>query len=105
MSTKIDAEAVLAAVYATIDEINELQPLESQILKAPETVLMGPGSVVDSMGMVSFVVTLEQRLADTFGVPITLADERALSRRSSPFRTVSSLVTYAVGLVGASLRG
>ena len=35
-------------------------------------------------------------IADEFDVHVTLADERAISQRSSPFRTVGTLADYIV---------
>ncbi len=61
--------------------------------------LIGPRSVLDSLGLVTLLVDLEQRLDDEHGLTLTLADERALSQKNSPFRTVRSLTEYIFGLV------
>lgn len=60
----------------------------------PATRLLGEGAVVDSLGLVTLIVDLEQRIEDEFGVVLTLASERAMSRSSSPFRSVQSIVEY-----------
>lgn len=67
-----------------------------------ETELFGEAGILDSVGLVSLVVAVEERLADELGIDVPLADERALSQRHSPYRTVSSLAAYAAGLVPAS---
>ncbi|MBM3267063.1 MAG: hypothetical protein FJZ01_05370 [Candidatus Sericytochromatia bacterium] len=59
-----------------------------------ESVLLGPGALLDSLALVTLIVDVEQRLAD-LGINVTLADGRALSAASSPFRTVSSLAEHA----------
>lgn len=59
-----------------------------------DTALFGSGGGLDSMGLVTLVVEVEQVLAERFGLQITLADDRAMSQRSSPFRTVGTLVAY-----------
>jgi acyl carrier protein len=61
----------------------------------PDTALFGPDGVLDSIGLVSIVVELEQRLSDREGQEISLMNDRALSRTRSPFRTVRSLAEYA----------
>lgn len=61
-----------------------------------ETRLFGAGGVLDSLGLVHLIVLLEARLDERFGIAVTLADERALSERKSPFRTVGSLTDYAL---------
>jgi D-alanine--poly(phosphoribitol) ligase subunit 2 len=58
--------------------------------------LFGAGGALDSLGLVSLVVALEQRIAEGCGVEVTLADEKAMSRRSSPFRTVGALTDYVL---------
>ena len=56
--------------------------------------LYGQEGELDSLGLVNFIVAAEQEFDETFGVPVTLADERALSQRESPFRTIQSLAEY-----------
>jgi len=58
------------------------------------TEIFGKSSLLDSLGLVTMVMELEERLEEEHGVTVVLADERAMSRRSSPFRTLTSLVAY-----------
>jgi hypothetical protein len=59
-----------------------------------ETTLVGPGAAVDSVGLVSLIVDVEQRLEADHGVSVTLASDRAMSQRSSPFRTAGILADH-----------
>lgn len=59
-----------------------------------ETPLFGPSGVLDSLGLVSVLVELEQRISEVSGRTVTLMDDRAMSQASSPFRTVDSLADY-----------
>ena len=59
-----------------------------------ETCLFGEGSDLDSMGIVHLIVDVEARLHQAYGASWILADERALSRNRSPFRTIGSLCQY-----------
>ena len=61
-----------------------------------DTRLIGEKSVVDSIGLVSLIVDLEEKIADKFGKQVILADERAMSMRQSPFRRVDVLADYIV---------
>jgi acyl carrier protein len=63
-------------------------------LTGESTYLIGSGSLLDSLGLVTLIVDLEQRLEDEYGISLTLADERAMSQKNSPFRTVRSLADY-----------
>ena len=87
-------------IFDTIDEINTQLSDNQQLEKATTTSLYGDGGGLDSLGLVNFIVGVEQRLQDTFGFPLTLATERALSQQHSPFRTVQSLIDYIIELLG-----
>ena len=89
-----DPESIVAAIYRAVDWINGELPPDRQLIKAPETRLLGSQSVLDSMHLVSLIVTIEREVEDAFGVALTLADERALSMKESPFRSIQSLADY-----------
>jgi acyl carrier protein len=89
-----DPENIVAAIYRAVDWINGELPPDRQLIKAPETRLLGSQSVLDSMHLVSLIITIERELEDAFGVALTLADERALSMKASPFRSIQSLADY-----------
>lgn len=63
--------------------------------------LFGKDGLLDSIGLVSLVVAVEHAIEDEFGIVLSLADERALSRRNSPYRTIASLADYAAELIQA----
>lgn len=60
-----------------------------------DTPLFGTDGSLDSVGLVSLVVAVEQAIEDELGVSVSLADEKALSQRHSPYRTIGSLAEYA----------
>ncbi|WP_298817372.1 acyl carrier protein [Chloroflexus sp.] len=64
-----------------------------------QTILFGKGAPLDSLALVTMIVDLEQRLEEEYGITLTLADERAMSQRNSPFRTIRSLVDYLERLI------
>jgi acyl carrier protein len=68
----------------------------------PETTLFGAGGVLDSIGLVSVIIELEQKLSDLAGRDVSLMNDRALSRSRSPFRTVGTLAEYAAAEMGRS---
>lgn len=84
-------------IYEAIDEVNET--LDAPIGKKEETVLFGKDAKLDSMGLVSLIITLERLIDEKHGKTITLASEKAFSRRSSPFKTVKSLAEYVEELL------
>jgi acyl carrier protein len=95
-----------SSTYETIVLARLREHLEStqgavSVELGPDTPLLGREGVVDSLGLVSVVVAVEQALADELGIAVSLADDRAFSRKSSPFRTVRTLAGYAAELAGA----
>ena len=56
--------------------------------------LFGGDGPLDSMALVNLLVDLEELIEDDFGISTTLADEKAMSRRTSPFSRVKYLVEY-----------
>lgn len=62
----------------------------------PETDLFGGKSDLDSLGLVALIIALEQNIEDKIGVSLTIADEKAMSLKNSPFRTVQSLEKFLI---------
>ncbi len=83
---------VTRSVFAALAEFNTSEDV--LVAPAPETVLLGPGGAVDSLGLVRLVMVIERRAEDDFGVPVSLTDEKAMSQRNSPFRNVGALIEY-----------
>lgn len=80
-------------ICIVIDELNE-QFSEQKLTKTPETVLFGQGGKLTSLELVNLIVATEQKLEEEFGISITLADEKAMSQKNSPFRTIGTLSEY-----------
>jgi acyl carrier protein len=60
------------------------------------TVLVGSDAVLDSLGVVQLIVEVEQRVEQVHGISITLANDKAMSQKNSPFRTVGVLADHVV---------
>jgi acyl carrier protein len=64
-----------------------------------ETLLLAEGSAIDSMTIVSIVVDLESELTEVFKKEISLSDDKAMSRKISPYENVKNLVEYIIELL------
>ena len=64
-----------------------------------DTPIFGTKGNLDSLGLVSLLVNLEQNIEDKYGIPITIADEKAMSLKNSPFRTINTLSEYLNGII------
>ena len=85
---------IIDLIFDTIDKFNNEFSDEIHLEKSSHTALLGQGSNLDSLGLINFIVAVEQNVEDKFDITITLADERAMSQEISPFRTVGSLADY-----------
>lgn len=86
-------------IIETLIELNE--ELENEFLENPnsKTKLYGANGGLDSLSLVSFITDLEEKISDEFDKEIILADEKAMSAKTSPFRNVESLTLYIKSLL------
>jgi D-alanine--poly(phosphoribitol) ligase subunit 2 len=92
-------DKILEAIYSAVDEINQQLPAKKRLAKSPDTVLFGKCGTLDSLGLVSLILAVEERIRDELDLSITLADERAMSQARSPFRSIKSLACYIPSLI------
>jgi acyl carrier protein len=93
----VAANDVLKSVLAAIAAFNASE--NANVPAAADTVLLGAGGAVDSLGLVRLVMMVERQAQDDFDVPVSLTDEKAMSQRNSPFRSVGALADYLTSLL------
>jgi hypothetical protein len=81
-------------VIDSVRELAEMEKIPELLSPGAKTKLFGGSGVLQSMSLVSLIVDLEQKTSERFGKELVLADEKAMSRRTSPFRNVESLALY-----------
>ena len=92
MSEMIDKQQVYGiAVQCLLDE--DL-PVETPVQDYEAVKLLGSHAVCDSLGLVSYLVALEEQINDAFDAQVSLMSERAMSQERSPFRNLEALVDY-----------
>ncbi|BBP43089.1 hypothetical protein [Thiosulfativibrio zosterae] len=92
-----------AFVLQFVQIFGEEQNNQALINASEDTRLFGEH--LDSMGIVFLVTDLESQIFEEFGLDITLADERAMSQKTSPFRSVKTLASYVEILITESKAG
>ena len=60
------------------------------------TRLIGSSSKFDSSDLVQIIVEIEDKINQEFNTDITLTDEKAMSRTTSPFVNIGTLVNFLV---------
>lgn len=87
-------EKIEKIVLESLVELNEEMENDQLTNPSKDTKLYGSNGALDSLALVSLITDLEDKVSDEFDKDIVLADEKAMSQRISPFRTVESLVNY-----------
>lgn len=94
MKNEILKEDVLNLVLRAVESHCDENSIAVDITNGEELRLFGGESLLDSMGLVSLIVLIEEEIEDKYNISVVLADEKAMSRRTSPFARVSYLVDY-----------
>jgi acyl carrier protein len=94
--TRAEVIQIIAATAKDFDAPGEVDE---------NTRLFGASGFLDSVGLVSLVLDVEQQVNERWGLALSLADDRAVSQQRSPFRSAGSLADYVVMLAGEARQG
>jgi acyl carrier protein len=98
MMATLTAEKVEEIILAALADVNDEQPDDEKFEVAPGTALFGPDAEIDSLSLVSLIVDVETALNVDFDLPVSLTDDRAMTREVSPFTDVQALKDYILEL-------
>lgn len=90
----MNRDEILRAVFTAIERANALRPPDGQIPEREDAALFGQGGYLDSLGLVSVVLDVEDLVNEATGRSLVLSDDRAMSQARSPFRTIAAFVEY-----------
>ena len=96
---KANREQVVESVLNAIDNLNLQLPEEQHVERSETAKLFGNEAPLDSLGLVNLIVAVEEQLSDDLELELTLANEKAMSRRTSPFQSVDSLIRFIEELI------
>ena len=86
-------QKILELIYSAIDELNAGNG-DVSVTKEESTPLFGAASVLDSVDLVNLLLSVEELLEDELDIEFVIANEKALSQKNSPFKTVATLAQY-----------
>ena len=92
-------EAAMGIVLDALESLNQELDLSDRVAVGPTTPLFGSDATMDSLSLVSLIVDVETALTLKYDAPISLTDDRAMSREISPFDDVATLTDYIVELI------
>ena len=90
-------EKIIDLVIKTVQEVGYDLDNQALIEANKDTLLFGEN--LDSMGIVLLVTDLESKISEKLNIDIALADERAMSQKTSPFRSIKTLSEYSKVLI------
>ena len=97
------SKRALSCIYKSIDSWNKNQKEEKfKILKSIDTEIFGENSILDSLGIIHFIVSIEDNIKEEFNIDISLANEKVISEDESPFKNVKLLNEYISSLIQAN---
>ena len=102
---KIERERIIQILESTLKEFCQEYDLVFDFSEGENTKLFGGNGILDSIGLVSFIVAVEEVLVDEFDFSIVLADDKAMSRRTSPFSKISYLADYILEVINENYNG
>ena len=84
-------QEVEALVIKTVTSLSEDFEIKMAALLEGESPLYGNNGPLDSLALVNLISDLEDLISEEYDSIITLADEKAMSARNSPFLTIQTL--------------
>lgn len=97
------ADVLAIVIEAATDAVNS-ETTAGDAELSESTVLVGDHAVVDSLGLVQIITDIEEAFSERYGRELDLTDERALSQRQSPFRSVGTLVDHVMDYAASQLQ-
>lgn len=94
----VDRKTALEVVVSCLKDVVEQAGEPAAAPLNENTVLVGPGAVIDSLGVVALIVDIEQKLEMDHDTSVTLADDKAMSAKNSPFRTAGVLADHIINV-------
>jgi acyl carrier protein len=94
----MDKSTIKQIIFEAIEMINNVKEEDEKIPVGDDTELYGTRGNLDSMGLVGFLIDVEESMQDA-GYEISLSDDRAMSQRNSPFKNVETLTDYVFQLL------
>lgn len=97
----IDNESALQLMQETFDSMQRSGMLEDAVVVKFDTVILGSGSLLDSLGFVTFISELEERVSDTVDQEhyLILTDIQDFNAEKS-FLSAGTLAQYVVKITG-----
>tara|TARA_Y100000748_G_C15321132_1_gene420090 strand:- start:205 stop:513 length:309 start_codon:yes stop_codon:yes gene_type:complete len=94
LKQKINKEIATNLIFEGIKDYNTQVNKKNQLPISIELELFSENGVLDSLGLVNLIMSIEEKFEDYLDTSIVIADEKAMSQKNSPFQSVQSMADY-----------
>ncbi|MCS6968238.1 MAG: hypothetical protein RMJ44_05650 [Cytophagales bacterium] len=95
----VEKDKIFDLIVETIKAFCIENDISIDLSEGRKTRLFGGGGPLDSISLVSLIVQIEETIENKTGKAIIIADEKAMSRKTSPFASVGLLTDYVLELL------
>lgn len=97
-------EKIISIIGGALDYINSSSSQESfSDLPLEKSLFGSDDALLDSISLVILVVELEKQVEEHFDVAIIIADDKAMSQKNSPFKSIETLAAHLQQLIQRKL--
>lgn len=93
MDSDLSREDIFNIVRDSLKEIAEINNIALVDEISEKTPLYGEKGILDSVSLVGLVVSIEEKLSE-MNYYVTIASERAFSRKINPFLNIRTLINF-----------
>jgi len=85
-------EKITQTIFDAIEEFNDLLAEEKHLEKLPETLLNSEKGNLDSLGLINFILEVENQVQKELGLTIDLV--KTLESPDNPMESIGQLIHY-----------
>ena len=93
----MDTQTCLSLVYDALRRVNEIRPPEAQVPKEPDVVLVGDEGLLDSLALMTLILTIENLLREQTGQEVPIMEEADFETLTMQFRTPRAIAELLAG--------
>lgn len=92
----MNTDKIKQTILETIENYLKIEKQLSNFSYNENYKLFGGDGVLDSMDLVQLIVQIESDLFEKYSIEISIANERAMSKRNSPFSKIKYLLEFII---------
>ena len=92
----MNTDKIKQTILETIENYLKIEKQLSNFSCNENYKLFGGDGVLDSMDLVQLIVQIESDLFEKYSIEISIANERAMSKRNSPFSKIKYLLEFII---------